>query len=869
MTVSQSSGPATGLATDPSSGQPTDLASASVAEVDPEVWAAIEGERHRQHDKIELIASENYVYKAVLEAQGSWLTNKYAEGLPGKRYYGGCEFVDVVERLAQDRALALFPGSEHVNVQPHSGAQANMAAYLSSVNPGDRVLGMNLAHGGHLTHGMALNFSGRYFEIHAYGVREDDQRIDYDALERQAHEVRPKLIVGGASAYPRIIDFERMADIAHAVGALLWVDMAHVAGLVAAGLHPSPFPHADIVTTTNHKTLRGARGGMIFSRNELPPSVDPADYPMVKPTLAATIDRSVFPGIQGGPLMHVIAGKAVALRLAQGEEFREYQRRVVANARVMGETLQQLGARLMTGGTDNHLVLVDVTPLGVTGREAERLLDEIGITVNKNAIPFDTNPPNIASGIRIGSPATTSRGFGEDEMRAIAGLIVAAIAARDDPRALAGLVPRRARSPTASRSPGCPRRDGPDPMHLIGGLPELLPAFIVAFVAAAVISFLLTPLVRGIARRINLVDEPNHRRVNTRPIARGGGMAVVFAFLIVGLTLTMLVAAGSLVGFSLPPSIGESEVFALFGGTALAALIGLLDDVLNLRARWQLVGQLALAAGAVLLGITIDSIANPFGPDQIPLDGIWGVAFTVFWIIGMINSINWIDGLDGLSSGIGVIAAFTLGLISLTVSAGLFGQPYVALMCFVLAGSLLGFLRWNFHPATIFVGTSGVMVIGYSLAVLSILGTAKVAVALLVLGVPIIDTFWNIVRRLATGASPFTPDRGHVHHRLMDVGMSQTQVVLVIYGLTAVLAVLSFVLSGAGQLYAFLGVVVASGVLLLLVTRRSLVMDDFRAESYEPDERPAAAPPKAPTQPPLDAKTSQVEVAPQGPLRPH
>ena len=427
MTVSQSSGPA------------TDLASASIADVDPEVWAAIEGERTRQHDKIELIASENYVYKAVLEAQGTWLTNKYAEGLPGKRYYGGCEFVDVVERLAQERALQLFPGAEHVNVQPHSGAQANMAAYLSSVNPGDRVLGMNLAHGGHLTHGMALNFSGRYFEIHAYGVREDDQRIDYDALEAQARNVRPRLIVAGASAYPRIIEFKRMADIAHSVGALLWVDMAHVAGLVAAGLHPSPFPDADIVTTTNHKTLRGARGGMIFSRNELPPSVDPADYPMVKPNLAATIDRSVFPGVQGGPLMHIIAGKAVSLKLAQGEEFRDYQRRVVANARVMGETLQSLGARLMTGGTDNHLVLVDVTPLGVTGREAERLLDEIGITVNKNAIPFDTNPPNIASGIRIGSPATTTRGFGEDEMRAIARLIVAAIASRDDPAALARL----------------------------------------------------------------------------------------------------------------------------------------------------------------------------------------------------------------------------------------------------------------------------------------------------------------------------------------------------------------------------------------------------------------------------------------------
>ena len=419
--------------------QTTALPWASVAEVDPDVWAAIEGERTRQHDKIELIASENYVFAAVLEAQGSWLTNKYAEGLPGKRYYGGCEYVDVVERLAQERALELFPGSEHVNVQPHSGAQANMAAYMSSVNPGDRVLGMNLAHGGHLTHGMALNFSGRYFEIHAYGVREDNQRIDYDALEVQARAVRPKLIVAGASAYPRIIEFERMADIAHSVGALLWVDMAHVAGLVAAGLHPSPFPHADIVTTTTHKTLRGARGGMIFSRRELPASVDPANYPMVKPNLAATIDRSVFPGVQGGPLMHVIAGKAVALKLALTQEFRNYQGQVVANARAMGETLQSLGARLMTGGTDNHLILVDVTPLGVTGREAERLLDEIGITVNKNAIPFDTNPPNIASGIRIGTPATTTRGFGQDEMRAIAHLIVSAIAARDEPAALARL----------------------------------------------------------------------------------------------------------------------------------------------------------------------------------------------------------------------------------------------------------------------------------------------------------------------------------------------------------------------------------------------------------------------------------------------
>jgi glycine hydroxymethyltransferase len=418
---------------------PTGLAWAPIADVDPEVWAAMLGERRRQHDKIELIASENYVFGAVMEAQGSWLTNKYAEGLPGKRYYGGCEFVDIVERLAQQRALELFPGAEHVNVQPHSGAQANMAAYLSTVNPGDRVIGMKLDQGGHLTHGMALNFSGRFFEVHGYGVRRDDERIDYEALELQAAEVRPKLIIAGASAYPRIIDFERMADIAHSVGALLWVDMAHVAGLVAAGLHPSPFPHADLVTTTTHKTLRGARGGLIFSRNELPPTADPADYPMVKPNLAATIDRSVFPGVQGGPLEQVVAAKAVGFKLAQTEEFRDYQAQVLVNARTLAETLAGEGMRLISGGTDNHLILADVTSFGVTGKEAEHLLDEIGITVNKNGIPYDTNPPNISSGIRIGTPATTSRGFAEAEMHDIGRIIVEAIRRRDEPTAQARL----------------------------------------------------------------------------------------------------------------------------------------------------------------------------------------------------------------------------------------------------------------------------------------------------------------------------------------------------------------------------------------------------------------------------------------------
>ncbi|HEX4897457.1 MAG TPA: serine hydroxymethyltransferase [Candidatus Limnocylindrales bacterium] len=429
---------------------------APLAAVDPELWAAMLGEGHRQRAKIELIASENYTFAAVMEAQGSWLTNKYAEGLPGRRYYGGCEYVDVAETLAQGRALALFPGAEHVNVQPHSGAQANMAAYFAVLRPGDRILGMSLAHGGHLTHGSPVNFSGRLYEVHAYGVEEATGRIDYDVLDARAREVRPKVLVAGASAYPRIFDFERMAAIAHGVGALLFVDMAHIAGLVAAGVHPSPFPHADIVTTTTHKTLRGGRGGLIFSRINLPEAVDPADFPMVKTTLAAQIDKSVFPGVQGGPLMHVIAGKAVGLLLAAGEDFRRDQRRTVENAALLAAELAARGAKVVSGGTDNHLMLVDVTPLGVTGKEAEHLLDEIGITVNKNAIPFDPLPPNTSSGIRIGTPAATTRGFGPDEMRTIARLITEAIDRRGDPAALEALAAEVAGLTARFPVPGLP-----------------------------------------------------------------------------------------------------------------------------------------------------------------------------------------------------------------------------------------------------------------------------------------------------------------------------------------------------------------------------------------------------------------------------
>jgi len=370
--------------------------------IDPDIARAIDHEVERQARTLELIASENFVSEAVLEALGSPLTNKYAEGLPGKRYYGGCEFVDVAETLAIDRAKKLF-NAEHANVQAHSGAQANQAVYMTVLKPGDTVLGMSLAHGGHLTHGHPLNFSGKLYKIVSYGVRQDTETLDYDQLEQLAREHRPKMVIAGASAYPRLIDFERFAAIAKKSGAVLMVDMAHIAGLVAAGLHPSPFPHSDFVTTTTHKTLRGPRGGAVFCK---------AQY-------AKDLDKVVFPGIQGGPLMHVIAAKAVCFQEALQPEFREYQRQIVANASVLAQTLADEGFRIVSGGTDNHLMLVDVFSKKVTGRQAEQNLERAAITVNKNAIPFDANPPMTASGIRVGTPAVTTRGMKEPEMRRI------------------------------------------------------------------------------------------------------------------------------------------------------------------------------------------------------------------------------------------------------------------------------------------------------------------------------------------------------------------------------------------------------------------------------------------------------------------
>ena len=392
----------------------------SLADTDPEIARAIASETRRQAEGLELIASENFVSRAVLEAAGSVMTNKYAEGYPGKRYYGGCEFVDVAESLAIARARALF-GADHVNVQPHSGAQANMSVYLTLLQPGDTVLGMNLAHGGHLTHGHPLNFSGKLYHIVPYGVRKDDERIDYEEFERLAEQHRPKMIIVGASAYPRTIDFDRLGAVARRVGSPLMVDMAHIAGLVAGGVHPSPVPHAEFVTTTTHKTLRGPRGGMVLCR---------APY-------AKDLDRTVFPGVQGGPLMHIVAAKAVCFKEAASPAFAAYQRQIVRNAARLAAALKESGFRIVSGGTDNHLVLVDVFSKGITGKVAEAALGHAGITVNKNAIPFDQNPPMVASGVRLGTPAVTTRGMGEAEMDIVAGFITRVLASPEDGAALA------------------------------------------------------------------------------------------------------------------------------------------------------------------------------------------------------------------------------------------------------------------------------------------------------------------------------------------------------------------------------------------------------------------------------------------------
>ncbi len=385
-------------------------------EQDAAVASALASEAQRQQDTIELIASENYVSPLVLAAQGSVLTNKYAEGYPGQRYYGGCRYVDVVERLTIERAKTLF-GAEHVNVQPHSGSQANAAAYMSVLKVGDRVMAMSLAHGGHLTHGHKLSFSGQQYEFHHYGVDRHTERIDYTAVEAMAHRVQPKLIVAGASAYSRTIAFDRLREIADAVGAYLMVDMAHIAGLVAAGLHPSPVPYAHLVTTTTHKTLRGPRGGVILSTR----------------ALARRVDRAVFPGVQGGPLMHIIAAKAVGLQEALSPEFKAYQQRIIDNAQALASELQAQGIRLVAGGTDNHLMLVNLGPLNVSGRTAETVLEEAGIACNKNMIPFDPLPPRVTSGIRLGTPAVTTRGFGPEEMRHVARLIVRVLRQPEEP----------------------------------------------------------------------------------------------------------------------------------------------------------------------------------------------------------------------------------------------------------------------------------------------------------------------------------------------------------------------------------------------------------------------------------------------------
>ena len=395
------------------------LRASGLDELDPDVAGLIDRELGRQRDQLELIASENFTWPAVLEAAGSVLTNKYAEGYPGKRYYGGCEWVDEIEQLAIDRAKALF-GADHANVQPHAGGPANLAAYFAMLEPGDPILGLRLDHGGHLTHGLKVNFSGRLYDVHSYGVRREDSTIDFEEVERLAHQHRPRLIVAGASAYPRVIDAARFREIADEVGARLMVDMAHFSGLVAAGLHPNPVEHADVVTSTTHKTLAGPRAGLVLSREEH----------------AAAVDKAVFPGLQGGPLCHIVAAKAVCFKLADTEAFREYQSRIVANAKALAATLMDGGQKLLTDGTDNHLLQMDLRPTQWTGRDAEERLHEVAITVNRNTVPFDERPPTIASGVRIGTPAATMRGFTEDDMREVGAIILEALDSAADLAAL-------------------------------------------------------------------------------------------------------------------------------------------------------------------------------------------------------------------------------------------------------------------------------------------------------------------------------------------------------------------------------------------------------------------------------------------------
>ena len=554
--------------------------------------------------------------------------------------------------------------------------------------------------------------------------------------------------------------------------------------------------------------------GSIFARTEL----------------AKRVDRAVFPGTQGGPLMHVVAAKAVALLEAQSSDFREAQRRTVENAAALAETLLASGTRLVSGGTDNHLILVDVTPLGVNGTEAEQLLDAVGITVNKNAIPFDPLPPNTASGIRVGTPATSTRGFGVDEMRLIGELIVSALRGRDDPAVLED-VRRSVRGILRALS-----RSGADCRVNFEGLPF----FLAAGVVAAVVAYFLTPLAMRFATASGAIDEPDSgRRIHIRPIPRAGGLAVALSFVCIG--IAAIVINDRLQFFrGFPFRVDGNELVAVFGGAIVAAVFGFIDDKWQIRARWQFAFQLVLAIFAVALGLSILEINNPLdflgmlGADKLTFAGVGAGIITALWIVGMINSINFIDGLDGLSTGVAIIAALTLGFVSLGYESSY--QPMVALLCALLAGALLGYLPWNFNPARVFIGTTGVMVVGYLLAVLSILGSAKIAVALLILGVPIIDTFWIITRRLLSGHSPFTPDRGHFHHRLLDLGLSHKGAVVLIYGITIALAVLSLLLAeGSGPLYAFMTVVIASGLGLLLLTFRVGPDEALEATTYEAD----------------------------------
>ncbi len=703
----------------------------------------------------------------MLEALASSVTNKYASGYPGERHYPGCEIADEIEQLAIDRAKVLF-GAEHANVQPYAGTTANEAVYLACLEPGDTILSLPFAHGGHPTHGEEPNLSGKLYNTVSYGVRRDTFLIDYDQVRSLALEHRPRLIICGGSAYPRIVQVERFREIADEVGALLLCDMAHFAGLVAAGLHPNPAPLCDFVTSTTHKTLAGPRGGFILCKHEH----------------ARALDEAVFPVLQGGPLLDTIAAKAICFEIAASQGFADYQRRVRANADRLAAELAARDLDPLTGGTDTHLLVVDLRSSGWTGAEAESRLHEVGVSANEIAIPFDERPAKRDLGPAAGLARRHQarlrrgghdRGGGDHQWRSEAGCRPrrpsrAFDRALREASALSGL-PRLLHLPTGI---GSGAGSTVTEMNLAPQLAAIsMPREVIfGFVLALVIALALTPAIGSLARRIGAVDEPGERRLNELPIPRLGGIALYFAILVPALAF-------------LDPS---RPLRAILIGASIATVVGAIDDARDL-VWWQKLGGQVLAAGVTAgLGVYVDHFTLPvIGVGALPK---WfGITVTILWIVAIMNMVNFLDGLDGLAAGVCAISALTFCLIALSLNRA---QP--AILSAIVFGAALGFLRHNFYPARIFMGDSGALLLGFVLAAISVEGLFKTAAAvalafpLIVLAIPILDTSFVVAKRIKHGKPIYSADRFHLHHRFIDRGFTQRQAVLTMYLWCATLA---------------------------------------------------------------------------------